>query len=88
MIFIDFIDKLAQSMDAPEVIPGISKITIVSDTAVVVENYDGVCEYTNELIYIRLKKKMLEICGSELNIEYLSENTASISGKIHSVGFV
>lgn len=75
-------------MDAPEVIPGISKVTIVAENSVRVENHCGVCEYTDELVYIRLKKKMLEICGNELNIDYLSNNTVSIVGKIHSLEFV
>jgi sporulation protein YqfC len=75
-------------MDVPEVLSDITKITITSDTTVYIENYISVIEYNQEEILLKLKRKNLQITGSDLNIRYLTSNNMYIEGKIHSVSYL
>ena len=75
-------------MDVPEAATSISKVTVISDDSVLIENHKGIIEYTSEEIRVRLRKKQLEVCGANLIIEYLTGANISIQGKIHSVSFM
>ncbi len=75
-------------MDVPEVLSDITKITITSDLSVYIENYISVVEYNQEEIILKLKRKNLQITGSNLNIRYLTSNNMYIDGKIHSVSYL
>ena len=75
-------------MDVPEIMPDTTKITVTSDTSVYIENYMSVIEYNQEEILLKLKRKTLQITGSELNIRYLTSNNMYIEGKIHSVSYL
>ena len=75
-------------MDVPEAASSISKVTVISDDSVLIENHKGVIEYTSEDIRVRLRKKQLEVSGADLMIEYLTGANLSIHGKIHSVSFM
>ena len=88
MIIINIVDKIVRSMDVPEVASTISKVTLISDDSVFIENHRGVSEYTSEEIRVRLNKKQLEVSGTDLTIEYLTGENLSIQGKIHSVRFM
>lgn len=88
MIIINIVDKIVRSMDVPEAITSISKVTIISDDSVYIENHLGVCEYTDKEIRVRLKKKQLEVSGADLTIKYLTGANLTIQGIIHSVRFM
>ncbi|MBQ8526806.1 MAG: YabP/YqfC family sporulation protein [Clostridia bacterium] len=88
MININIVDRLVQSMEVPEAVSTVSKVTVISDFSVLIENHNGVTEYTTEEIRVRLKKKQLEVSGAGLTIEYLTGDGLSIKGKIHSVRFM
>lgn len=87
MIYIGIVDRIVRSMDVPEAVSSVSKVTVISDYSVLIENHKGVSLYTPEEIQIRLKKKRLVVYGSELAIEYLNDSALSIHGRIGSVSF-
>ena len=88
VIDINFINKIVKSMDVPEAVSSVSKVTVISDSSVVVENHFGVSAYSPEDIIIRLSDKKMRIYGCGLVIEYLSDSVVGITGKIASLSFV
>lgn len=84
---INIVDKIINSLEVPEVLSTVSKVTVVSDINVFVENHKGLIEYETHEINIRLDKKILCIMGVDLNIDFLSESSLSVCGKIHSIAF-
>ena len=85
---INFIDKIVKSMEVPEAISYVSKVTVISDSSLVVENHFGIVAYSPENISIRLSDKKLIINGYALIIEYLSDSIVGITGKITSLDFM
>ena len=88
VVCIGIVEKIARSMEVPEAAHSVSKVTVISDTSVLIENLKGVLMYTPEEICIRLQSKNLSITGNGLLIEYMNDTGLSISGKISTVSFV
>ena len=86
MVLINIVDKFVRNMDVPEM-GNISKISIICDDTLIIENFESISEYTDELIIICLKDKNVKIRGLNLNIQYLTDSIISIGGKIFSVDF-
>ena len=68
-----------------EVFPGQSLVEIVGDQRVLVENHRGVAEYGREKICVKVKKGIVEIQGSCLQVQCISQEYLVVIGKIHSV---
>lgn len=87
MITINIVDKIINSLEVPEVLSAVSKLTVLSDINIFVENHKGVIEYESNEIKIKLDKKILCVMGVDLAIDFLSESSLGICGKIHSIAF-
>lgn len=80
------IDKINDILELPkEVSEELPKIVIIGFSEICVENYQGVLEYEN--CYIKLKTKLgnINISGSKLNIEKITNENLKIKGKINSI---
>ena len=81
-------ERFAESIEMPkDVISNCSKITTYNDNQVIVENYKGILEYTDEKIRIKTPGKILCLCGEKLYINAITENDILIEGKFYNVGW-
>lgn len=81
-------EKFAEMLEMPkDLISNCSKITSYNDNQVIVENYKGILEYTNEKIRIKTPGRILCLNGEKLFINAITENDILIEGKFHNVGW-
>ena len=64
---------------------GIPIVELTSDTRILIENHQGVSEFTNERISIRVKFGRIVTCGSTLEIAFMSKHQLVISGQIKTI---
>lgn len=67
---------------------GASIITVTGNTDILIENYKGILQYSEELILLQGKNCKIELKGKRLNIVYYTNEDMKISGKIESVCFI
>ena len=68
-----------------ELLPGQSVVELLGDSRVLVEQHKGVTVFGGEQICIRLKFGILQICGSQLQVEKMSSDFLVVTGKIDSL---
>ena len=66
---------------------GASIVTITGRREVLIENYKGILEYTEEYIKIQTKNAKLTVYGKRLNIEYYTNEDMKVVGFIKSIEF-
>lgn len=78
-------EKFSDMMELPkELLLNISRITVLGNESVLVENYKGISEYGENVI--RLSNK-IDIFGENLNVEEITDEEIMITGKIHNIEF-
>lgn len=81
-------EKFAETLEMPkDVISNCAKITTYNDNQIIVENYKGILEYTDEKIRIKTPKKILCLTGTGLFINAITQNDILIEGKFSNVGW-
>ncbi|MBR0276949.1 MAG: YabP/YqfC family sporulation protein [Clostridia bacterium] len=81
-------ERFAQAVDMPkDVISNCSKLTTYNDNQIIVENYKGIMEYSNDTIRIKTGGKMLCIKGSGLHICAITDTDILIEGIFKNVGW-
>ena len=82
----NFWNKLSLAADLPdEPIPGRPLVEIVDNTRVLIENHNGVNEYGQNLIRIKVKFGSICVCGCHLELARMNKGQLIISGNIESV---
>ena len=77
--------RFTDMMELPkELLLDISRITVLGNEDVFIENYKGITEYEENII--RLNNK-ITIWGEELNIEEITDTEIMVSGKISNIEF-
>ena len=66
-------------------LPGLPIVEIVGDRRVLVENHNGVIDYSDSIICVRVKFGRLLIIGERLSLSYMSKSQLIITGYINSV---
>ena len=67
---------------------GDSIITVTGNTEILIENYKGILQYSDELILLQGKNRKIELKGKRLNIVYYTNEDMKISGMIESICFI
>lgn len=81
-------EKLAAAASMPkDVVLGASLITVLGTSEVCIENYRGILEYTENLIRVQTKERMIKLTGKHLQIEYYTNDEMKITGRIHTLEF-
>ncbi len=62
-------------------------IDLLSDRQIYIDGCKGLLEYRENIVRVSLPKKTLTVFGSDLKLEYMTEDSISLSGKIDSVSF-
>ena len=78
--------RLANATDLPgEAIPNQPIIEIAGQNRVLIEHHQGVSQYDNQQIGIRVKYGLICVFGSCLELTQMTKEQLVISGKIESV---
>lgn len=78
-------EKLGMILDMPlDMIKGCSRMTVIGNESVLLENYKGIIEYEENVI--RLSNN-INVFGSKLNIEEITDDDILITGDIKNIEF-
>lgn len=82
----EFWRKLAHRMDLhSQPLPGVPLVELAGDSRVLLENHQGVLEYTHDRIGIRVKFGCVVVQGQGLELCHMTRQRLVIYGKIRSV---
>ena len=80
--------KLLGSFDFPDDITvGASKIIIIGESEICLENYKGILEYCHDVIRVKLEDKIVSIIGCNLEICTVTDEDLQIKGEIKQLCF-
>ena len=80
------LEHTAQIFDLPaHVLAGLTRVEIIGDKGVSIENHEGILEYEENVIKINTKMGIVQIKGVNLELKSMSRNQLSIKGKVFSV---
>lgn len=78
-------EKIGQILDMPlDMIKNYSRMTVIGNESVLIENYKGIIEYEDEII--RLSNNIM-IFGKQLFIEEITDDEILITGNIRNIEF-
>ena len=78
-------EKMGQILDMPlDMIKGYSRMTVIGNESVLIENYKGIMEYEDELI--RLSNNIC-VAGKRLLIEEITDDEILITGNVSNIVF-
>lgn len=81
-------EKIADALDlSKEVLLGVTKIVVLGEHEISVENYKHIIEYNTKCIRIKGDKKIIKIDGENLEIKTMSEGFLYITGIIFRIFF-
>jgi len=79
-------EKITDMFEMPnDVTLGSPKVTVIGDNQLTIENYNGLLEYTSELVRVRTSAKMITVTGQKLNICTITDSDIFIEGIIECV---
>lgn len=79
---------MIETLELPkDLMYGASIVTILGRKEVLIENYKGILEYTEDYIRIQTKSARLTVYGKRLKIEYYTNEDMKVVGFIKSVEF-
>ena len=82
-------ELVVESLKLPrDSVLGDSIITVTGNTEILIENYKGILQYSDELILLQGKNRKIELKGKRLNIVYYTNEDMKISGMIESIWFI
>lgn len=82
-------ERLTETLELPkEIILDVPRITVIGNIDMVIENYKGVFEYSDNRIRINTIQGIIKIEGLGLQIKEIVSEEVSINGKIHKIEFV
>lgn len=83
------LNRLTERADLPgEPLPRVPLVEITGQFRVLVENHQGVCEYSTHQIQIQVSYGTVCVCGDKLELAHMSPAQLVISGQIDSVKLI
>lgn len=78
-------EKFGAILDMPlDMIKDCSRMTVIGNESILLENYKGIMEYEENLIRL---SNLINVFGSDLNIEEITDDDILITGNIRSIEF-
>ena len=62
-------------------------ITVTGNINIIIENYGGIIEVSDEKIVLGVLNGFMKIEGKKLDIKYMNTKCMTVDGKIGSIGF-
>lgn len=79
---------MVESLELPkDLMYGASIVTIIGRREVLIENYKGILEYTEDYIKIQTKNAKLTVYGKQLSIEYYTNEDMKVVGFVKSIEY-
>lgn len=81
-----WVQKLADGADLPgETIPGVPVVELAGERRVLIERHEGVTEYSQDQICVKVKYGQVCVCGGCLELTRMTKEQLVISGRIDCV---
>lgn len=82
-------EMIVDSLKLPkDMAMGASIVTVTGNSQVLVENYRGILEYTQDCILLQGKACRIAICGCRLCIAYYTNEDMKIEGMISEIRYL
>lgn len=79
-------ERLADALDMPrDVVSGSTKMTAYNDNRLIIENYCGILEYSDQCIRIKTSRGILCVCGARLALCAITDCDILVEGKFNTV---
>ena len=80
---------MADAVNMPkDVVLGVPIITLTGQVELLIENYRGILEYTDQLIRVQTKSGQIRVQGKRLQIAYYTNDEMKVTGHIQSVEYL
>lgn len=84
----NYLETLSNQLKLPaDILAGAPIVTATGRNQICIENYKGIIEYTGKLIKIQTKLCKVCIEGTNLNIDYYTNDEMQISGIINTISY-
>lgn len=81
--------SITEKADLPaEPLPGVPLVELAGEKRVLIENHQGVTEYSREKIQVRVCYGQICICGAGLELARMTKEQLVISGRIDSLSLL
>ena len=81
-------EQIADSLKLPlDIVAGAAIVTVTGRTQVMVENYKGILEYTEDCITLQSRTCRIFVCGSHLTVAYYTGEDMKIEGNITQIRY-
>jgi len=82
-------DRITNLMDIPkEVTQDLSRVVIIGEKELVIENYKGILEYDSTIIRAKTVGRSVKVVGRNLDIGVVTDEEIQITGEIDSFEFI
>ncbi len=82
-------EMIVDSLKLPrDMMMGACIVTVMGNSQVLVENYRGILEYTQDCIMLQGKSCRIAICGCKLCIAYYTNEDMKIEGTISEIRYL
>lgn len=84
----NYMEVISNNLRLPsDILASAPIVTATGRNQVCIENYKGIIEYNGELIKVQTKVCRICIEGTNLNIDYFTNDEMRISGMIHCIHY-
>lgn len=85
---VEIMEAISEKIKLPsDILAGAPLLSMAGQRQLLIENYKGIIEYTEELIRVQTKTGRIHVEGKNLNIEYYTADDMKITGYITAVQF-
>lgn len=82
-------EKVTEMLELPkEIVLDVPKLTMLGSGNLIIENYKGIIEYSNERVRINTNAGILKISGNRLFIKEITSEDIMVDGDIDSLEFL
>lgn len=83
-----YMERLSKRLSLPaDIFTAACVLTVTGRYCILIENYKGIIEYTENRIRIQTKQYILAIKGNELRIAFFTDEEMQIEGKINCIEY-
>ena len=81
--------QLVETLELPrDLFFGSVILTVTGQEEIIVENYKGILQYSDDLILLQGKNRKIELKGKKLTISYYTNEDMKIRGMIETISFL
>ena len=83
-----YMERLSKRLSLPaDVFTSACILTVTGRYSILIENYKGIVEYTENRVRVQTKQGVIAIGGNQLRIAYFTDEEMQVEGKITSIEY-